>query len=200
MTGARSSGWLVLSLLLLAAVLAAELHYGTGGGAGQRSSSTARVPDLPVPAPDFTLAGRDTFTETLTRPLFMPDRRPAQAAAPDTPAAAPAARPGAPRYALSAVVIVDDERIAIVTDTATGELRRVREGESLAGWRVEAIHDDRAELRNGDTREALALRTFAPPAPVAPTRAPRADAPPERRRPAGRVPRLPVTVPPGATN
>jgi hypothetical protein len=174
---ARSSGWLLLPLVVLSAVLAAELHYGVGKGAGRQPADTAGTAAVMPPVPLFALAARETFTETVTRPLFMPNRQPAGAA--DAPAAAPAAptaRPNANRYTLSAVIIVDDERIALVTDTATGDSNRVREGESFAGWQVEAIRDDSAVLSNGDTREELSLRTFAPPD------AARGGAPQGRRR------------------
>ena len=78
-----------------------------------------------------------------------------------------AAKPDAKRYALSAIIIVDDERVALLTDTATGGLSRVKEGESIAGWRVAEIREESAVLSNGEVREELALRVFGPPA-VAP--------------------------------
>jgi hypothetical protein len=212
---ARSSGWLLLPLVVLSAVLAAELHYGVGKGAGRQPADTAGTAAVMPPVPLFALAARETFTETVTRPLFMPNRQPAGAA--DAPAAAPAAptaRPNANRYTLSAVIIVDDERIALVTDTATGDSNRVREGESFAGWQVEAIRDDSAVLSNGDTREELSLRTFAPPAAAPTPRGavrPRAgaagpareDAPvalPDRARRPKRGPRQTLGIPAPGTN
>jgi hypothetical protein len=211
---ARSSTWLVLTTVALSALVAAELHYGVGkGSAGRTPADAAGTPPATAPGPLFALADRETFSETLARPLFMPNRQPAGDVA--APAAAPAtrtARPNANRYTLSAVIIIDDERIALVTDTATGGSSRVREGESLAGWQVEAIHDDSAVLSNGDTTEELSLRSFAPPAPAAapaPRRSPDAgratreqpaDALPDRPRRPKRVPRQKLTSPPPKTN
>jgi len=212
---ARSSSWLLLSTVALSVVVAAELHYGVGKGAGGQPADGASARPVTVPAPLFALARRETFSETLTRPLFMPNRQPAGVG--DAPAAAPAARaarPNANRYTLSAVIIIDDERIALVTDTATGDSNRVREGESFAGWQMEAIHDDSAVLSNGDTREELSLRTFpAPAAAPTPGATPRRSAgaagrsredataaSPDRPRRPKRGPRRTPTIPRPATN
>ena len=180
--GGHSSGWLLLSMLGLTALVAAELHYQVGTGDHRRSARPATAPSTAVPVPLFALEDREKLSDTLTRPLFMPNRQPVEAGVQDAAQLpSPAARPKANRYALSAIIIVDDERVALLTDTATGGLSRVREGESLAGWRVEEINESGAVLSNGDTREELALRSFGPPvAQPAPRR--RSDA---TGRPAG---------------
>jgi hypothetical protein len=162
--GGHSSSWLLLSVVGLAALVAAELHYQVGTGTGRQGASTGKVASAAVPVPLFALEDREKLSDTLTRPLFMPNRQPLEAGAQDAAQLpSPAARPKANRYALSAIIIVDDERVALLTDTATGGLSRVREGESLAGWRVEEINESGAVLSNGDTREELALRSFGPP-------------------------------------
>lgn len=164
MRRSRATIWLLLSLMALTAVVIMELQYPIGGGVERQAASgeQARAEDLPVAL--FALGEREAFSETLGRPLFMPNRLPpatdtVEASLPATRAA----RPNANRYALTAVIIVDNERIALLTDTATGGLNRVREGDSFAGWQVETIHADSAVLSNGDTREELALRSFAAP-------------------------------------
>jgi hypothetical protein len=115
-----------------------------------------------------------------------------------------AAKPDSKRYTLSAIIIVDDERVALLTDTATGGLSRVKEGESIAGWRVEEIRKESAVLRNGEVREELPLRTFGPPQVASkPRRAPAGAKrkPPARRAEAAtdgtlpRRPRRPKRVP-----
>ncbi len=162
---ARSRNWLLLSLAALSALVIAELRFAIGTSPGGQAVGQTGAPVEAAPMPQFALVDRERLSETLTRPLFMPDRQPPA----DTPAAAPVgasreARPNANRYSLSAIIIVDDKRIALLTDTATGRLKRVREGESIAGWQVEEIHEDSAVLSNGDTREELSLRTFGAPA------------------------------------
>ena len=162
--GGHSSSWLLLSMVGLAALVAAELHYQVGTGTGRQAASNGTVASAAVPVPLFALDDREKLSDTLTRPLFMPNRQPLEAGVQDAAQLpSPAARPKANRYALSAIIIVDDERVALLTDTATGGLSRVREGESLAGWQVEEIHESGAVLSNGDTREELALRSFGPP-------------------------------------
>ncbi len=162
---ARSSNWLLLSLVVLSALVIAELRFAIGTGPGGQAAVRASAPLEAAPMPQFALMDRESFSETRTRPLFMPDRQPPT----EIPAVAPVEasrgeRPSASRYALSAIIIVDEQRIALLTDTATGGLSRVREGESIAGWQVEEIHEDSAVLSNGDTREELSLRTFGAPA------------------------------------
>jgi len=162
--GGHSSSWLLLSVVGLAALVAAELHYQVGTGNHRPGARPATELSTAVPVPLFALEDREKLSDTLTRPLFMPNRQPLEAGVQDAAQPpSPTAPPKANRYALSAIIIVDDERVALLTDTATGNLSRVREGESLAGWRVEEIHESGAVLSNGDTREELALRSFGPP-------------------------------------
>ena len=214
---ARSSSWLLLSLVVLAALLVAELRYQVGAGSGGAIVGQGSALVTASPAPRFTLADRETFSETITRPLFMPNRQPPEsdASAPREPVGR-VAKSDAKRYALSAIIIVDDERVALLTDTATGGLSRVKEGESVAGWKVEAIREESAVLINGDTREELALRTFGPPivapkprrAPAGAKRRPpaqRAEAPangspPKRPRRPRRAPRQEQPVPGSQSN
>jgi hypothetical protein len=207
---ARSSAWLLLTLMVLAAVLAAELRFEVGAGSSRPSTRRGSAPAVASPAPLFTLADRASFSETLARPLFMPNREPPETESASPPPAPRAAKPNAHRYALSAIIIVDNERIALLMDTATGSLSRVREGESLAGWRVEEIRADGAVLNNGDTREELVLRTFGPPAlrSASPGRRKKAAQPadknsgalPNRPRRPKRGPRQRLRIPGGETN
>ncbi len=165
--GSRASNWLLLSLVVLAALVVAELRFQVGTGAGDAFVGQGSAPVTASPAARFTLADRETFSETRTRPLFMPNRQPPEMAASESPEPIRGtARPKPNRYALSAIVIVGDERVALLIDTATGGLSRLKEGESIAGWQVEEIRDQSAVLSNGDSREELPLRTFGAPAPV----------------------------------
>jgi hypothetical protein len=162
--GARSSSWLLLCLIALAALLVAEWRFPVGTDSASAFVAQGSPPVITSPVPRFTLADRETFSETLARPLFMADRQPPEGEALESPAPVQrAAKPDAKRYALSAIIIVDDERVALLTDTATGGLSRVKEGESIAGWQVAEIRQESAVLRNGDVREELSLRVFGPP-------------------------------------
>ena len=206
-----SSNWLLLSLAGLAALAGAELHYQIGTGSGREATGSGAVPSATVPVPHFALEEREKLSETVERPLFLPNRQPLEAGVAASPQPeGRAARPQANRYSLSAIIIVDDERVALLTDTATGGLSRVREGESLAGWQVEEIHESGAVLSNGDTREELALRSFS--APVLPPPARRtgeatnrpagneAGALPNRPRRPKRGPQQLQTIPRGSSN
>lgn len=179
MTQSRLSSWLFLSLVVLAAIAAAELLYGVGSGGG---SSIGPVPqtgaDLPeLPTASFELPDQASLSETVERPLFMANRRPAEASAQAAPQPTRQShQPKATRYLLSAIVIVDQERVALLTDTATGSLSRVKEGERVPGWQIEEIGEDMVVLVNGGARERLPLRTFAEP-PAKPRRSSRRSQP-----------------------
>ncbi len=167
MTRAASSGGLLVLLVLLAALVVAEWHYDIGARPGGGGPSQSLAPVAENPTPRFALPDRESFSETLSRPLFMPNREPSATASIEPPPAAPRAQsPNVNRYAVSAIVIVDNERIALLADATTGRLIRVREGELVAGWRVERIDASSAVLINGDTREELSLRSFEAPPPV----------------------------------
>lgn len=209
--GGYSSNWMLLSLVGLAALAGAELHYQIGTGSGRQATGSGAAPSATVPAPLFALEEREKLSETLERPLFMPNRQPLEASVAASPQPeSQAVRPKANRYSLSAIIIVDDERVALLTDTATGGLSRVREGESLAGWRVEEIHASGAVLSDGKSREELALRSFAAPVVLPPARRTgeatnrsagnEAGALPNRPRRPKRGPRQLPTVPRDASN
>jgi len=170
---AGSSNWLLLLVVVLTALAYAEMRFQVGKGSDYPTAEPASTSIEAMPVPLFALLDRESFSETLARPLFMPNRRsPEPASAESVEPETRAAPPKANRYALAAIIIVDDQRIALLTDTTTGGLNRVREGESVAGWQVEAIRADSAVLVNGDSREELALRHFGPP-PAPKPKAPR---------------------------
>lgn len=172
MIRSRTSTALVLMLVALSALVAVELSYDVSSRSSANNLQENKAPASGTVSPPFTLPDREELSDTVTRPLFIPSRVPPAEAPVETVVEAPSStRPTPNRYALSAIVIVDNERIALVTDTTSGTLLRVREGERLSGWQVEEILADSAVLTSGDSREELSLRSFGPPLP-APAQAP----------------------------
>ena len=95
------------------------------------------------------------FAETVTRPLFMPTRRPPEPEEEVVEATAPTV--GRNLFSLLGIVISADERIALVTRRRTGEMLRLVVGQHIDGWRVETIRSDRITLRQGDETEVIKL-------------------------------------------
>ena len=167
MSPVRLTVLLVILFCALSALAALELYYGIDAGVDTGPPASATPPPALASLPAFELPDLEDLAETTTRPLFVPGRRmpedTAQEPAPETPE--PVRAPEIRRLSLSAVVIVEDQRVALLNDVATGSISRVREGDSVSGWRVLEIRDDSVVVENGSNREELPLRSFEPPPP-----------------------------------
>ena len=80
---AWTSNWLLLPVVVLTALAYAEMRFQVGQGSGYQTAAPSGTSVEPMPVPLFALLERESFSETLARPLFMPNRRPAEPAAPD---------------------------------------------------------------------------------------------------------------------
>lgn len=112
---------------------------------GHAEDKTALQEWTPRPLRDFSAA--------LERPIFSPGRRP-----PSSPvAASPAAEPTLleePALELRGIVSAGEFGIALLLLEGDSVLRRVRQGDDVAGWRVEEIDAEGVLLR----RQAGTLR------------------------------------------
>ncbi len=198
--GGRPSALLIGLCLILGGVIYLELSFGPSPPAASLIALGPPEPAVLLAAdPGFTMKPPDDFSEIARRPLFIPSRRPLP---PDTepPRQAPR-KVERRRFTLKGVVIVADERMAVLQRRRSRKVLRVVEGQQIDGWLVEAIMPDRVVLRQGETREEVALRdilkapsrakvrTVAPGTPTAP--AAKRVSPTEaggQDRPAGRPP------------
>jgi hypothetical protein len=161
----------------------------------------------PVGAATFSAPPLATLTETVERPIFSSNRRPA---APDQPGPALAAPIRKGDFVLVGVSIQPDRRDALLRRNSTGTLAWAAEGEKLGDWVVKAIQPDRVTLEQGSEREELELWSAdnKPPAPPPartaaprPGSAPTAGAPrplqaaPQSPAPAARAARPPSRSP-----
>ncbi len=200
----RPSALLIGLCLILGGVIYLELSFGPSHRA---ASPIPIAPGPPEPAvllvadPGFAMKPPDDFSEIAQRPLFIPSRRPLP---PDTEPPRPSPGPRKAkrhRFTLKGVVIVADERMAVLQRRRSRTVLRVVEGQQIDGWLVEAIMPDRVVLRQGEMTEVVALRdifnapsrakvrTVAPGTPTAPAakRVSPTEAG-EQDRPAGRPP------------
>lgn len=158
---------LFVSLAFLSALIVAELRAVPG------SPIQPENVQLPVAAsgPELTDPYRlsvpvlASLNETTARPLFSESRRSGEIASVPMEVAPPVSGPG-PSFFISAIVLTDNERAVLVTRPGTGDLVRIREGESIAGWTLQEVAADHAVFRKGDESQRVTLRTFGPPPPA----------------------------------
>ena len=107
----------------------------------------------------FNLPPLDQFQEFIARPLFSPNRRPAQqrtASAVEREDSTPADT--LHDLNLTAIAIDSNQRLAVIHDLSNDRRYKVRVGELVSGWEVSSIHPDRVVLQHEQELEELMLR------------------------------------------
>ena len=140
----------------------------------------AKIPALPA-AQAFQMPPIEDFGETLDRPLFSKIRRPPPPA-PDAPADKPEKKQTV-KVRLAGVVISPEERVALVQEPRAREITRLKVGQEIEGWVLEAILADRIVLRFGELREEVKIAGEVRRAPGKRKKKAR----PKRRRPRSRT-------------
>jgi len=137
--------------VLLAVVIAAEAtlgggHFATPGEPKQAAPAEARLlPPLPVASPE-------SYPETGSRPLFIATRRPA----PEAPSAAQNSFQKG-QFILQGVIVVGDNRVAMLREKSSGKIHRVEQGRDVNGIKVAQITPEEVTLTLGADREVLPL-------------------------------------------
>lgn len=121
-------------------------------------------PDKQVAVADRkTLANRpvpplETFSEMVERPLFREDRRPFVPQAPTRPEQPRDTGPDiTSQISLSAVIIDEDERIALVERKRDRKLQQLRQGEKFNGWTLTDIHANSIAMQKGQEARQIEL-------------------------------------------
>ena len=167
---------MLLTAFVLGTVVVAEVRYGAMDAlalAFGAEVSTAPAPAAPQrvelarsasvrPLPALAAMG-----ETRDRPLFFEYRqRPKPATVVQSPAkSVPQARvhlPPVSELKLSAVVIEDDERVALVRESGSTDTKHLRLRDAIGGWVVKEIRADGVVLSANGKQEALKLWTYTP--------------------------------------
>ena len=102
------------------------------------------------------------LTATRDRPLFSVSRRPpalaVKAAPPPPPAPDPApAPPEQPTLTLIGTIVSPGTSVAMLRDTATQAVKRLREGEEASGWRLKTVKLRSVVVEKGDQSAVLQL-------------------------------------------
>jgi general secretion pathway protein N len=160
--------WGLAAVLLAVTVwpflVSAPLGEGDAGAARRQSQ-----PFLAPSAADLALPPLETFSETLSRPLFAATRRP------PSPLAALQGQQGVPpptqektgpkgeklvlgTYLLSGIVVTSDQKIVLLKHATSGKSLRLAEGETLDDWKIATVAPDYVILRRGDREERVSIR------------------------------------------
>jgi hypothetical protein len=120
---------------------------------------TASTPVEMRVLPDFSLPKPDKkYLETLSRPLFVPSRRPAPPPPPPPPPPKPTMKKG--QFQLMGVVVAPNRSFAMLKEIASGKTKSVELGQQINGIRVDIIREDRVELTQYEDREQLTLKVL----------------------------------------
>ena len=149
-------GLLLRLSALLSAVLAWELV------AGPTIFLPEDTPEPPTVSDSLVISNQappenppiDKFSEIISRPLFAPSRRPP----PPKTESNPALEVSKPEsFDLIGVIISADERMALLQTLGTGEVMRAVEGETVGGWKVQAINPTEVELKRGNASDVIKI-------------------------------------------
>ncbi|MBS1223160.1 MAG: pilus assembly protein PilZ [Proteobacteria bacterium] len=193
---ARTAG--LLLWLTLGGLAALSLVWQIGNPPQPPMIRPLPPPELPAVAPleRFQLSPPDWYGEMTARPLFIADRRP-EPPPPDD--AAPEKPPAGPeqKFMLFGVMIAPGTQAALLrAQEPNAKTARIKLGEMIGEWRLDAVFPDRVVLRKG--RETQDLPLTRPRKPAKP-RAKRAGTQPAQQDAASPTnkPVLPANTPIG---
>jgi len=210
---------LAVLTVALAVLLVLEVNEVSRPQIPSEASKPATPPDAKLLPAATRLAAEQAYPETVTRPLFIPTRRPA----PPVPTAAAAPQFVRGQFQLLGVIMAGNTKIAMLREKSTGKIHRVAQGGDVNGVKVATIERDTVTLsQSGETEsvpmqvqklaaagapahdagpfagaEAHAGQPGAPPAPGAPG-APPAPPTPQGAPLTGTTAALLGVAPPGA--
>jgi general secretion pathway protein N len=152
-----------VAVLLLVAV-ALEAAFGPGRTASSLAAATpTAAADSKLLPPIAATNPEQAYPETAERPLFTPTRR----RAPEAPQAAQNTfTPG--QFTLQGVIIVGDNRVAMLREKSTGRIIRVERGREVNGIKVAEIEPERVRLELGAQNETIPLVVQKGPAGAPP--------------------------------
>jgi len=149
---------LVAALCLFGAVLliviAGEAVYGPSLASLLQSSPHRKgvAADAKLLPPLVVAGAEQAYPETTARSLFIPTRRPA----PEAPADEKGNKAKG-QYVLVGVIVVGDNRTAMLKEKSTGRVFHVERGKDVNGIKVAEIEPEVVTLAMGNDKEVLPL-------------------------------------------
>ena len=135
---------------------------------------TVRPPDTPTaaapaesaiaPVADASFAppAEESFAEISARPLFSASRKPPPPPEPEKTADS-LAPPPPPPLALVGVILAGAQKIAVIKESGTGQVRNAVTGDEITGWQLTDITADSITLKNGDVVQDYQLQNSVAP-------------------------------------
>jgi hypothetical protein len=159
--------------ILLAAVIGVEGEFGASVGSVVRPGAASRAvaTDAKLLPPLIAIAPEVAYPETAARPVFTPTRR----HAPEAPAPAQSTFQKG-QFVLQGVIVVGDNRVAMLREKSSGRIIRIERGREVNGIKVVEIQPETVTLSLGSEEEKLTL-SVQKPAPALPAAAAAAAAP-----------------------
>jgi hypothetical protein len=193
-------GVLAALAILLAVVIGAEGEFGSSVGSVIRPGAAGRAvaTDAKLLPPIIAIAPEVAYPETTARPVFTPTRRPA----PEAPAAAQSTFQKG-QFVLQGVIVVGNDRVAMLREKSSGRIIRIERGREVNGIKVVEIQPETVTLSLGSEEEMLSLSVQKPapglPGAAAPQGGPFASTAPAVAPGSAAAPPVQPAAPPVAT-
>ena len=144
-------------------IVAIGLEAGFGASLRDVLHPASGKPAIPADAkllpPLIAAAAEQAYPETTARPLFTPTRRPA----PELAAVSQSIFQKG-QFVLAGVIVVGDNRIAMLREKSSGRIHRVENGKEVNGIKVGQIQREQVTLSMGGEQEVLTLSVLKPAA------------------------------------
>jgi hypothetical protein len=153
--------WWLLPTIALGALIGWEIDWGRH----VLPVPAAQAPIVPKPVeslvlPEYRLEGGIAArSETVSRTLFNPTRRPAPVLA--TEGGPRRIQPG--QFQLVGTTVTGHRNVAFLKEAAGGKAHMVSQGDEINGMRVALVTPDRVRLTAGDDAEELVLKVARGP-------------------------------------
>jgi len=145
---------LAVLTVALAVLLVLEVNEVSRPQIPTEASKPATPPDAKLLPAATRLAAEQAYPETVTRPLFIPTRRPA----PPVPTAAAAPQFVRGQFQLLGVIMAGNTKIAMLREKSTGKIHRVAQGGDVNGVKVATIERDTVTLSQSGETESVPMQ------------------------------------------
>ena len=145
---------LAVLAVALAVLLVLEVNEASRPQIPTEASKPAAPPDAKLLPAATRLAAEQAYPETVTRPLFIPTRRPA----PPVPTAAAAPQFVRGQFQLLGVIMAGNTKIAMLREKSTGKIHRVAQGGDVNGVKVATIERDTVTLSQSGETESVPMQ------------------------------------------